>query len=102
MLFLLFFLFLCAFCTYTLVVELFLLYNVSVDVKFGGQLWCLFVHQVDNLSTFFAEKVYMPLDVTIVAYAVVVYRNHLCRMHFAQHSERVVNCGAAQRGHLFV
>lgn len=38
------------------VVELLFLYEVAIDANLVLQLWCVFIHHVDDSSAFLAEK----------------------------------------------
>ena len=69
-----------------LIVELLFLHEVAVDTNLVLQLWCVFIHHVDDSSAFLAEKVHMTFRISIVAHAVFVDGDHLCRSFFAQHA----------------
>ena len=55
-----------------LIVELLFLNEVAVDTDLVLQLWCVFIHHVDDSSAFLAEKVHMTFRISIVAHAVFV------------------------------
>ena len=90
------------FCADTLIIELLFLYDVAIDIHFVHELWCFFIHEVDDLATSLAEKVHMTCWVSIVTYSVVVYGNHLGCSFFAQHTQGVVHCRPAEGRNLFV
>lgn len=85
----------------TSIVELCVVHMETVYIGFLWHLRSNDIFEVEHTTTMVAIKVNMWTYVAVITHAVVVDGNHLSRMLFVEHAERVVNSRATQRRNLF-
>ena len=82
------------FHAHSTIIQLYFIHPISVNVAHFYCRGSWHIEQIDYATAFFTEEVYVRTDVTVVAYAMVVYCQHLRCPMLGKQPKRVIKRGA--------